>query len=229
MDSKMRNKIVAGAATLVAVAGGGAAIAATGALSPQQESEAIVNDVAEQLGVEPEELTGALKEAQKNRVDAAVEAGRLTEEQGEELKARIESSDSPLLGFGPGPGHGHFVHFHDLDAAASYLGMSEEELRTALGEGQTLAEIAEERDKPIDGLIDTLVAAATEDLDEAVADGRLTEEQKAEILSNLEERITARVNGERGPGAGWRRFGPPPMPEPESEVPGSTQSSTSLA
>jgi hypothetical protein len=142
---------------------------------------------------------------------------------------RIESSDFPLLGFGLGPGHGHFVHFHDLDAAASYLGMSEEELRTALGEGQTLAEIAEARGKPVDGLIDTLVAAATEDLDEAVADGRLTEEQKAEILSNLEERITARVNGERGRGPGWRRFGPPPMQEPESEVPGSTQSSTSLA
>jgi Protein of unknown function (DUF2680) len=227
MDSKMRNKIVAGAATLVAVAGGGAAIAATGALSPQQESEAIVNDVAEQLGVEPEELTDALKEAQKNRVDAAVEAGRLTEEQGEELKARIESSDSPLLGFGPRPGHGHGVHFHDLDAAASYLDMTEDELRTALTEGQTLAEIAEARDKPVDGLIDALVAAASEDLDQAVEDGRLTEEQKEEILSTLEERITARVNGERGPGAGWRRFGPPP--QPESEDSGSTQTSTSLA
>lgn len=229
MDRRMRKKIVAGAATLVAVAGGGAAIAATGVLSPQEESQAVVNDAAEQLGVEPDELSDALKQAFKNRVDAAVEAGRLTEEQGEELKTRIDSSEFPLLGFGHGPGHGHFGHFRDLDAAASYLELTEEELRTALAEGQTLAEVAEERDKDVDGLIDALVASATEELDQAVDDGRLTEEQKQSILSTLEERITAKVNGELRPGP-HGGFGPPLEPAPDSDSgSGSDESSTTVA
>ena len=61
MLTSHRNKVVAVVAALVVVVGAGAAIGATGALSPKQESEAIVNDAAEELGVEPSELTAALK------------------------------------------------------------------------------------------------------------------------------------------------------------------------
>lgn len=94
-------KLVVGIAVLLVVAGGGAAIAATRALTPQQESQAVLNDAAGQLGVQPEELSDALKQAYANRVDAAVAAGRLTKEQGEQLKRRIQSDDFPVLGLGP--------------------------------------------------------------------------------------------------------------------------------
>ena len=69
-----RKVIVAGVAALaVAVTGG--AIAATKATSPKAESQAVVNDAAKQLGVQPSELSAALKKALSNRVDAAVKAG----------------------------------------------------------------------------------------------------------------------------------------------------------
>jgi hypothetical protein len=224
MLKKRRNMLAVGAAALVAVTGSAGAIAATGALSPQEESQAVVEDAAERLGVEPTELSNAIKAALKARVDAAVADGRLTEAQATELKERIDSGEVPIFGLGRGgPGHGHFGHFGDLDAAASYLGMTEAALRTELAEGQTLAEVAEAQDKSVDGLVDALVAAAKEDLQQAVEDGRLTDAQRDDIVATLGERITAKVNGERGPGRvgpGFG-FGPPP--------PGGDSSATATA
>jgi hypothetical protein len=186
-------KIAVGTAALAATVGAGGAIAAT-QLNREQESKAVLDDAAEQLGVEPSELSDALKDALANRVDAAVDAGRLTEEQGAELKERIESGDVPLLGLG-GPGFGHRVHhIGDLDAAASYLGMTEVSLRTALEGGKTLAQIAEDRDKSVDGLVNALVDDAEAELAAAVKAGRLTDAQRDSIVSGLKERITRLVN-----------------------------------
>jgi hypothetical protein len=214
MIGSRRNKLVAAGAALAATVSTAGALAHSGALSPSEESEAVVNDAAEQLGVEPAELTDALKQALKNRVDAAVEAGRLTEEQGAEIKERIDAGEVPLIAFGPGlHGLGHPGHFGGLEAAASFLGMSEDELRSSLADGKTLAELAEEKDKTVRGLVDAMVAAAKEELNRAVEDGRLTDAQRDEISSRLEERITATVNGElrRGPHMhGHGRWGPPP-------------------
>jgi hypothetical protein len=160
--------------------------------------------------VQPSELTAAIKAALKARVDAAVAAGRLTEAQATELKARIDSDDVPLFGLGRGgPGHDHFGHFGGLDAAASYLGVTEAALRTQLSQGETLADVAKAKGKSVDGLVDAMVAAAKQDLQQAVADGRLTDARRDEIVATLEERITAMVNGEHGPGHG-PGFGPPP-------------------
>jgi hypothetical protein len=224
MQGKHKTMVVAVAAAAVLAIGGAGAIAATGALSPKQESEAVVSDAAEQLGVEPGELSAALKEALKNRVDAAVEAERLTEQQAAELKARIDSDEYPLLGLGRGGpggpgGPGHLHHFGGLDAAASYLGVTEEALRTELMEGQTLAEVAQAKGKSVDGLVDAMVAAARDDLQQAVTDGRLTDAQRDEIASTLEERIAAKVNGEHGTGRGGPGFGfgPPPGFGPDDD------------
>jgi hypothetical protein len=215
MGRSRKTKIVAAGATLGAVVSTAAALGASGVLSPSEESEVVINDAAEQLGVEPGELSDALKQALKNRVDAAVEAGRLTEEQGTELKERIDAGEVPLVGFGPGLHHGpgHHVLFDGLDAAMSYLGLSEEELRSRLADGKTLAEVTNEEDKAVNGLVDAMVAAAKKDLDQAVEGGRLTEAQRDEIASTLEERITALVNHEFRGGPGLRGggpWGPPP-------------------
>src|SRR4029450_1469046 len=120
----MRGKGSAGAAAALAVGGAGAGVAATKlADSRSAESQAIVNDAAKSLGVEPSKLEAALKKAFEDRIDAAVADGRLTKEQGQELKKRIEAGDFPLFGapaFGPGFGTAHpFFHgdrtHHRLD------------------------------------------------------------------------------------------------------------------
>jgi lipoate-protein ligase A len=202
---KRRTKFVAGGAALLVAAAAGGAIGAT-KLTPKQESQAIINDAAEQLGVQPNELSDALKQALKNRVDAAVEDGRLTKKQGQRMKERIDANEVPFLG----PGlvrprhHGrHFFHAK-LEGAARYLGMTEAQLRAALGNGKTLAQVARDRDKSVDGLVDALVENAEQKLDDAVKAGRLTEAEKREMLQGLRERTTDLVNGRfpllRGPG-----------------------------
>jgi hypothetical protein len=207
MNSKSRIAGVTAAA--VALVGGGAAIAAD-RLTPKEASDAVVADAAKQLGIEASKLDAALKQALSNRVDAAVDAGQLTEAQGEALKERIAAGEVPLVGVGPGMKHHGFGHrLADLDVAAGYLGISEDALRASLREGSTLAEIAEEKGKSVEGLKDALVAAAKADLAEAVEDGRITEAQRNEILADLPDRIDDLVDGELGlrRGHGPRGFG----------------------
>ena len=107
--------------------------------------------------------------------------------------------------------------FAVLEPAATYLGMSEADLREAL-EDKTLAEIAKEKGKTVDGLVRAIVAAEENTIDEAVADGRITKAQASEIKSRLAEHVKALVNGELRnrerpqrrlwPGSGFPR-GPP--------------------
>jgi len=218
---RLKTKVIAGAAAVAAVAGAGAAIAAGQFGDPQQERQAVINDVAQQLNVQPQALSDALKKALKNRVDAAQEAGRLTEQQANEIKSRIDSGDMPFfMGGGPMMG-GHFGGFDRLDAAAKYLDLSSDQLRTQLQSGKSLADIAKAQGKSVEGLVQALVDDAKKHLDDARANGRITQAQEDQILTEIKSRVTDMVNGTfrgfggpggpmgggfRGPGGG---FGPP--------------------
>jgi len=217
MDRKLKLKVGAGVAAAAAVAGGGAALAAD-RFGSSGDSQAVVNDAAKQLGVTPSALSSALKKALENRIDAAVAAGQLTKAQGDELKQRIESGELPLFF---GPRGGPHEHFGELDAAASYLGLTEDQLHTQLESGKSLAQVAKDRGKSVDGLIQALVDSATKKLDAAVAAGRLTKAQEQQIVSGLKQRITDFVNGVRGREHDFRFdrgfAGPPPgSPPPDS-------------
>jgi polyhydroxyalkanoate synthesis regulator phasin len=201
-------KIIAGSVALLAAAGGGAAIAASQNESPSEESQAIIDDAAAQLGIPSAKLSAALKKALSDRIDAAVAAGRLTKEEGDTLKARIQSDEFPLFG----GFHRGFGHFGGLDPAADYLGLTEAQLRDELAAGKTLAQVARDHGKSVDGLVDALVAHAKERLDDAVSHGRITKERENEILSDVRERIRNLVNSKglghhppfAGPGFGFR-------------------------
>ena len=212
----LKLKLAGGTAALAAVLGGGVAVAAT-QLSPTEESDAIVADAAEQLGVSADKLDAALRQALENRVDAAVDAGRITEAQAAELKERIEAGEVPLAGIGPGAGHRGGHHgFVDFAAAADYVGVTEAELRASLEDGDTLAEIATANGKAAAGLVDALVAAAKADLAEKVAAGRLTEAQRTQILADLESRLADVVDGEFSFGFRGGPGGPPPGVLPDA-------------
>lgn len=198
-------KLVVALLAFALVAGGGAAIAGTGVLSPKQERQAFLDDAAKQLGVSPSELSAALKGALKKRVDAAVAAGLIPKAEGDRVKARIEAGDVPLfLGPGLGRGPGGFRR-HDrafehrrgaqLQAAASYLGLTVEQLRDRLEDGKTLAQVARAQGKPVDGLVEALLAEKTKALDDAVKAGKLTKGDRDDLVAGLKQRITDLVNG----------------------------------
>lgn len=223
-----KQKVAALAAGALAVAGGGAAIAATGSNTPAEESQAVVDAAANDLGVTPAKLSTALKAALVDRVDAKLKAGTITEAEATALKARINSDSFALFGGGlggprGGPGGlrgGGFGHRGgDLTAATAYLGLTEAELRADLQSGKSLADVANATDgKSVDGLVAALVTAEQASLAKAVTAGELTAAQQTEILANLEQRITDMVNGVRptgGPGGfgdrgGFGDHGPPP-------------------
>jgi len=222
MDPRIKHRLAIGLGAVLVVGGAGAAVAATQANSPREESQAIIDDAAGQLGVQPSELSGALKKALANRVDAAVADGRLTQEQADRIKEHIQSGDLPLF-FGPPhrgglvPGFG-FAHHHGLDAAATYLGLTQEQLHTQLESGKTLAQVAQAQGKSIDGLVDVLVADFKAKLEEAVKAGRMSQAKADEVLKDVRARVTAHVNGQgaRGERFRFRRggpafFAPPPV------------------
>jgi hypothetical protein len=221
MKAHLKRKLVAGVVTVAAVAGGGAAIAATTDNSPTATSSAIVSDAASQLGIQSSALTSALQKAEDNQIDAQVTAGTLTADQGAAIKAKIDAGTVPLVGVGGGgpgggPGFGHGGPGGpggpggNLDAAATYLGVTSAVLQTDLQGGQTLAAVATAQGKTVDGLVSALVTAAKSDLDAQVTAGNLTAAQETSIESDLTAHITDMVNGVRpagGPGGqnGLRR------------------------
>jgi hypothetical protein len=112
------------------------------------------------------------------------------------------------FGFGHhgGPGIRGFGH---LDAAAAYLGMTETELATELAGGKTLADVAKAKGKSVDGLVSALVADEKQELDAAVAAGRITRAQADEMLANAKQRFTDMASGTL-PDRGHGPFGAPP-------------------
>jgi len=119
---------------------------------------------------------------------------------------------------GPGPGPRGPGGPPDAAAIASYLGLTQAELRTQLQSGKSLAQIAAAQGKSVAGLKAAILADAKTHLDQAVKDGKLTADQANERKSGLKDRITKLVND--GPpkdrGAGAPRDGGGPGGPPDS-------------
>jgi len=219
MTASRRIRLVAAGGGLAALVLAAGALAQTDTFSPKEERDALVADAAELLGVEPAELTDALRQAFENRIDEAVADGRLTDEQADRMREHLGSGDVPLL-HGPWGGHGprdgmglHHGFPGGLDATAEALGLSEDELRDALRDGDTLADVAEAQGTSVDDLVRAMVDAARADLDQAVEDGRMTDAMRDSMLESLDERIRALVTEGFRPlhgGPGHRGFGPSP-------------------
>jgi hypothetical protein len=226
--SKRRFRVIMSALAVIAVVSGGAAYAASQDNSPQARSQAIVNDAAGTLGVDPAKLSDALKKALENQVDAQVTAGKLSKEQADAIKKRIEDGTQPIFGghgFG-GPG-GHFGHgpggpgfgfgrtagpglMAGLEDVATYLGLKPAALAAQLRSGKSLAAIATAQGKTVDGLKTAITAATTKQLDAAVTAGKLSKDQETKILAGLSQHIDDLVNGTRkagGFGFGHRHGG----------------------
>jgi hypothetical protein len=228
------------AVLVLAVVAAGSAVAATKLASPRDQSKAIISDAAGRLHVSPSALSSALRQALEDQIDRAVQAGRLTKQQGDALKAQIAKGRMPLVG-GPasgfgfgfgGPGHGFDFQRHlgmmgpgpggmfraGLAATASYLGITQAQLRSELGSGKSLAQIAKAHGKTADGLVAALVAVTKSRLDKAVAGKHLTSAQEKAIVARLHALLEGLVNGtphgwsegmlHHGFGFG-HRFGPP--------------------
>jgi len=176
----MRQTLKIGFVTLVvaALATSGIALAQTGG--------------GDEAPAEPERTSLIME-----RLAPLVEDGTLTESQA--------GAVAEVLADGPGPRRHH--RGPDLQGIGEFLGLSGEEIRDALQDGSTLAEVAEANGSSGEELTAFLVAEAEERLDGAVADGRIDETEKDEKLADVAERIASMVDGE-GPFGGHGPRGP---------------------
>ena len=196
MNRRTKRGLVVGGAALAIVGGGGAALAAGGDIFGNNDRQAFLNDAAARLKVSSTDLQSALTQAFNDRIDAAVKAGTLTKQQGDAIKARVKQSGGlPLLGGAPGFRHGPGFggpggdHMATLTAAATYLGLTQAQLRTQLESGKTLAQIAKAQNKTVAGLKQAMLSAAKKDLDADVTAGRITKAQEAQILADMSTRL----------------------------------------
>jgi hypothetical protein len=205
-----RKHLIAGAATVAALAGGAAgAIAATS--DEKAAEQTVLADAAKRLGVSAADLRSALANAENAQLDAAVKAGKLTQAQADEIKQHRQQ-DGTVLGFGPGRhGHGpggpgdpggHGGRFLLTDAAKA-IGISETSLFTQLRDGKDLAAIAKANGKTLAEVKAAVKAAATKRLDADLKAGRITKAQHDEEIGELDEEIaelgTFRHHGFHGP------------------------------
>ena len=215
MTKRTMQAVVIAIFAAILVVGVGAGMA-SGGLTGNQDT--FLNDVAKRLNVTPDQLQAALKGAASDQIDAAIKAGKLTQAQGDALKQRIAQGQVPAFGFGhrlggPGPGFGFgFAGLRSVaDAAASYLGLTEADLVMQLASGKSLAQIASDKGKTVDGLKKAITDASQSKLDAAVKAGDLTQTQADAIQKKLTDNLDTIVNatppvGLR-PGFGGKGFG----------------------
>jgi multidrug efflux pump subunit AcrA (membrane-fusion protein) len=105
------------------------------------------------------------------------------------------------VGGGPGGLGESRLEGDDLTATATYLGITEADLRTKMQAGQTLAQIAAATSgKTRDGLIQALVTAETTEIDAALTAGKITAADATAQKATLTAQATAIVDNTRPAG-----------------------------
>jgi hypothetical protein len=104
--------------------------------------------------------------------------------------AQSSSSVLPHRG-GPGDGRGPHLGTVELEAAAKVLGMTTDELTTALQSGKTLEQIAQDAGVDFSDVQDAVQAAHKEELrariQQALTDGTITKENADWLLEGLDK------------------------------------------
>ena len=156
------------------------------------------------------------REAQlRETLKPLLDNGTLTQAQVDAVVGALKASE-------PVGGHrGGLRGGADLSVAATTIGITADELRTALQSGQSIADVATAKGVAPQSVIDAMVAAMKQRLAESVTAGKLTQAKADELAASATTRITDVVNGVAKPGRG---FGVRPDRAPTAEAPTTTTS-----
>ncbi|QXC62767.1 hypothetical protein KSP35_08275 [Aquihabitans sp. G128] len=176
-------------------------------------------DVAKAQGVDKQKVIDALVAAAEKQLDEAKAA--LPDRIADLVDGKVPAGGPGGFGGGHGgrggPGGG-FGRGQDLAVAAKAIGISEDDLRTALEDGKSIAEVAKAKGVSEQKVIDALVADAKAKLAEAVKSGKLTQAQADERSEDLADRTKDRVEDthEGRPGHDGPDGAPPAAPPAEA-------------
>jgi hypothetical protein len=191
-----KQKIVlgtAGAFALTLITSGSALVLA----QSNTKGQALLDKVAAKVGVDSQKLKDSFKEVSKEEVDQKVQDGKLTQEQADKIKAKIDTEEFPGIRFeGPGGRHGGFMK-PGLDGLETFLGLTEDQLMTKMKAGEKLIDIAKAQGKSEEDLKNYLGTKMDERLAADVKEGRLTQAEADKMKENREDMITKILSGER--------------------------------
>ena len=185
--------------------GGAAGFLMTGSTLASAQESGVTGTVTDPAAPAPAPAPAKAKgDWAKSALDPLVAKGTINQAQEDAVIAALDAA-RPAHGPGGRGGPGHHG-FGNLSAAATALGMSEADLRTALEGGKSLATIAGEKGIAVSKVVDALVAQLKAHLDEEVASGEHTRAEADQKLADSKSRIEAFVNGTApagGPGFGF--------------------------
>lgn len=199
----MKKKMVSAglAAGLLAGTGAGLILQMTGSAGAAGSAGSSVSAVAaEGDTTDTTDTTDTSTTDDTSRPDPSVRLQEVLQplvDDGTLTQAQLDSVITTLTAAGPiGGDHGGRggMGGAGLAVVATTLGMTEDEVRDAISNGQTLAQLAEAKGSSAQALIDALVADLTTHLDEEVAAGDHTQEEADARLADATTRITDFVN-----------------------------------
>ncbi|HLH71722.1 MAG TPA: hypothetical protein VKX96_00440 [Chloroflexota bacterium] len=190
----------------------------------------MLNNIATFLGMSQSDLRTALQSGQ-TLAQIAQAHGKTSDDLKNYLMSQVSQQIDKLLTTNfqqiqaQRPAGGPFGR--QLSGVATFLGMNQSDLLTALRNGQTLAQVAQAHGKTAADLKTYLTNQLKTRLDQQVAANKITSTQETTILNNASSRFDTLINqkfpanfGQGGPGRG--RFGR----QPGSPTPTSTPASS---
>lgn len=126
-----------------------------------------------------------------------VSEGTITQAQADRVLEALQAARPPRGHGGPG-----FGGARNLDAVATALGMTTDEVATALRGGQTLGQLADSKGVSRTVVVDAIMAGISAHLDDEVAKGEHTQAEADTKEAEIRARITANLDqvGPIGPG-----------------------------
>lgn len=156
-----------------------------------------IADVAEEQGIELDDISDAILAHVQADLDAAVEKGNITQEQADELLAQVAERLPGMLTrvYGRPGDHAQFRFKMNIqEIIATELGMTIDALHDALRDGNSVADLAGEAGVDLQVIVDAILDAAEAELDGLVEAGTITQERADEILANLAETLPDRLS-----------------------------------
>ena len=166
--------------------------------------------LAADKGISVDTLVTAMVDDMKAKATAAVTAGTITQTQvDKELADEPAETTAKVNGAfkgGHGGRRGAGVESGQMSVAATTLGLSDADLRTALKGGKTLAQIATDKGVSVDALVTAMVNDVKAKVTAGLANGTITQgkadaelaEEPAETTTKVNNTFTANAGGAHG-------------------------------
>jgi len=150
-------------------------------------------DVAKAQGLTDEQIQDMLEQAHDQALQAAVAAGTLTREQADLMDQHMEQMGQKGWQMGSfrgqrmGLGKEGPLHDYKVAAFAEALGLTVEQVEARQEAGETLWQIAEAQGLTIEEFRTKMIVASQNAINQALADGKITQEQADWMLQKAEQ------------------------------------------